>query len=710
MVVWCNYCSLPIDTSSALQCQDCNAYVHISCIHGEKPSSLEGDMLFDLRCKNCGSDDEGEEVKRMRITWVQAIHLALYNLAVRESGRQGFFRWKDDICGFIHSNWNSLFPTKPMTNNWRSTVAGTLSVYCPKLFKSGQGLFNETGWWSLLEVKPPPRSYGENVKAKAKTKSKEVEQQSNMLQKVDFSFGRGKRKQKQTLSDDVKNAKNKDVKRNDEKPAKTRDIEITKRTKFDNDDIRMFKEEEKELIICKIEDQDEFLNMESTGDNIADFSISDDAGMGNSELILNNDPFSLLRVEEIGKSISANLIPEHPEELSSIEDPVKSDVVSETASEIAKAEPVSKEDVSQDSSQEQTKAKTRLAKSHTQVKPRLVPMNALQENEFLYRLNCYPRAIADNPAARRLQRKLKLRKLKREMSLPILNIDENVRERIRRSAPTGIDVTFTDELGREIPRASSEDQPRSSHTKNTSLHHPALQGVNVLERFQTNFKTNRRQQSEFFGSFLSRLVGRKDDADLRTIVSPYTHRLLKPYIRRDYDTKPLKLRLMNELLYYTHRFDQHWIQPCPSSIDYCYVQPHHIPAVNAMCGEFFWNGIDLSESLQYPDFSCVVLYRKLLIGFAFMVPDVKYNEAYISFVLVHPDWQKAGIGTFMIYHLVQTCMGKDVTLHVSASNPSMLLYQKFGFKAEEYILDFYDKYLPEHSNECKHAFFLRLQR
>lgn len=58
----------------------------------------------------------------------------------------------------------------------------------------------------------------------------------------------------------------------------------------------------------------------------------------------------------------------------------------------------------------------------------------------------------------------------------------------------------------------------------------------------------------------------------------------------------------------------------------------------------------------------------------------------------------------------QTCMGKDVTLHVSASNPAMLLYQKFGFKAEEYILDFYDKYYPVDSTECRHAFFLRLRR
>lgn len=61
----------------------------------------------------------------------------------------------------------------------------------------------------------------------------------------------------------------------------------------------------------------------------------------------------------------------------------------------------------------------------------------------------------------------------------------------------------------------------------------------------------------------------------------------------------------------------------------------------------------MSECLQYPDFSVVVLYKKVIIAFGFMVPDVKYNEAYISFLLVHPEWRRAGIATFMIYHLIQ---------------------------------------------------------
>ena len=27
-------------------------------------------------------------------------------------------------------------------------------------------------------------------------------------------------------------------------------------------------------------------------------------------------------------------------------------------------------------------------------------------------------------------------------------------------------------------------------------------------------------------------------------------------------------------------------------IDYCYIQLHHVPAVNSICKEFFWSGID----------------------------------------------------------------------------------------------------------------------
>lgn len=59
------------------------------------------------------------------------------------------------------------------------------------------------------------------------------------------------------------------------------------------------------------------------------------------------------------------------------------------------------------------------------------------------------------------------------------------------------------------------------------------------------------------------------------------------------------------------------------------------------------------ESLSYPDFTVVALYKKLVIGCGFLVPDVSHNEAYISFLAVRKEWQRAGIASFMLYHLVQ---------------------------------------------------------
>lgn len=54
-------------------------------------------------------------------------------------------------------------------------------------------------------------------------------------------------------------------------------------------------------------------------------------------------------------------------------------------------------------------------------------------------------------------------------------------------------------------------------------------------------------------------------------------------------------------------------------------------------------------------------------------------------------------------------MTRDITLHVSPNNPAMILYQKFGFRIEEFVKNFYEHYIPAESNLSKHAFFLRLR-
>lgn len=65
--------------------------------------------------------------------------------------------------------------------------------------------------------------------------------------------------------------------------------------------------------------------------------------------------------------------------------------------------------------------------------------------------------------------------------------------------------------------------------------------------------------------------------------------------RRDYESRPVKLRLLAEIRAYSHRKDPDWVPEPNAPIDYCYVRPNHIPSVNAMCHDSFWPGkIDAS--------------------------------------------------------------------------------------------------------------------
>lgn len=99
------------------------------------------------------------------------------------------------------------------------------------------------------------------------------------------------------------------------------------------------------------------------------------------------------------------------------------------------------------------------------------------------------------------------------------------------------------------------------------------------------------------------------------------------------------------------------------SIDYVHLRPEHVIQINLMCRQHFWAGIDISECLQYPDYSLVALYRKLIIGFAFLVPNTSHKEAYLSFIFVHPDWrtikntqfnnENVSIAQYMLYYLIQ---------------------------------------------------------
>ncbi|XP_039277872.1 cysteine-rich protein 2-binding protein [Nilaparvata lugens] len=304
----------------------------------------------------------------------------------------------------------------------------------------------------------------------------------------------------------------------------------------------------------------------------------------------------------------------------------------------------------------------------------LIPLNQYDEHVLLEDLETTVKMVPKEKLDRSvypLYSKLKLRRLKRSKGCSYFNFDDYLRsyhERKRMRKGKRID-------SEEATKVKSDPSPRDGIEENT-------------------------------------LLSRGIYPDVDFVCSQYTNRTLKPFIWRDTSCRPPYLKVLHELK------SKRGVETGPSnsdfisgdSIDYSYLKPQHIQTINNLCCRYFWPGINVTDSLQYPDFSCVALYKKLIVGFAFLEPDFSATETYLTFLFTRPQWRGAGIATFMIYHLINTCVGKDITLHVAADNPAVILYQKFGFKVEQFIQNFYDKYIPIDNQGCKHALFLRLSR
>ncbi|XP_024085640.1 cysteine-rich protein 2-binding protein [Cimex lectularius] len=192
----------------------------------------------------------------------------------------------------------------------------------------------------------------------------------------------------------------------------------------------------------------------------------------------------------------------------------------------------------------------------------------------------------------------------------------------------------------------------------------------------------------------------------------FTDRILAPVIYQDFEIEPPLLKLHAELrIKVKEKFPNLELPKVKKyPVNYLYVDKDHIPVINALAKLHFWDGIDTSIALKYPEFSCVVTYRKIVIGFSFIAPGNHLNEAYINYLLVRPKWRNCGIGKMILYHLIQSCKTWDITLHVSPTNPALVLYHKFGFKSNLLLRQFYEMYAQTDSNESNHSFLMKLER
>ncbi|XP_068177654.1 cysteine-rich protein 2-binding protein [Antennarius striatus] len=689
-------------------CDCCHKWVLTAHLRGDQPSYLKGDNFFKFVCGDCGEDGK-ESFERMRLTWQQVVMLAMYNLSLEGTGRQGYFRWKEDICAFIGRHWSFLLGTRKKTSTWWSTVAGCLSVGSPAFFRSGAQEFGEPGWWKLVQNRPPtlrPAADKSTPKTKASRPPLEPTITVGGLRKrrggnpVESAMQLKEKRSRTQEAKDIRRA---------QKEAGGEPSPAPTPSKAGG---RMAgRRPEPVLEKGEVVDFSSLSSSDRTPLTSPSPSPSPDFSAPGTPASHSATPSLLSEADLIPDVMPPQALFHDDEELEGegMIDPGMELLPPPGASMATrqKLRPpvprVKQEADSEDCDGRQgdddleepppggAERRRGPRPERAESRPPLTSLSLYEERRLLRRLDACPLALAVTPPGLRLHRKLLLRQAKRQRGLPLLDVD--------RALSAALSLVG----GLYGPR---EAGPLPGCTVGRGF--TGGQERRILDRFQTH-EAVLRGPPPHAASFCHRLMG-ADGGQEQSVRSPYTARLLKPYIRRDYESRPLKLRLLEEIRAHPHRTDPDWVAPSPAPIDYCYVRPAHIPSVNAMCHHSFWPGVDLSECLQYPDFSVVALYRRVVVGFGFMVPDVSFNQAYISFLLVHPEWRGAGIGTFMVYHLIQTCMGKDVTLHVSASNPAMLLYQRFGFRAEEYILDFYDKYYPPDSTECRHAFFLRLRR
>ncbi|KAH7984894.1 hypothetical protein HPB51_026897 [Rhipicephalus microplus] len=653
------------------------------CLKSSNRSTLVGDLFFKLTCDRC-SPDNVEVLERLKMQWIQVIMLTLYNLHVSgTSGKLGYFRWREHICSFIDKHWTTFFGDRKRTATFRGTVAGVLSSGCPLLFQSGWSKLGENGWWTLTTMKPPsPADFEGPTTLLAmcrKAKMAPVVTVEETLPVLDTPRRRNAAsslqaamhlKERRALikppckevgpyfltffcavsifTQPVVDSCNSDMP--DKIHIKTEPVDTgddtTTSSSFDMHDSLMTPEDFHQRLTE--------LGLDEMEDGLLPVKVE-----AEDDEALDLEDFDVQEAATMDASYFGVQSPKVEDivgilntdgNVAATEEVVAGNMDDDEGSMMSiKEEPVS--DAESSSTETSHSRASGTAKKHRMDERGL--QATIKEEAAPKKPKCVPMSIYEEH-----QLLSQIEKYAQKISLP------PEAQRLRRKLlvrqikrARNIPVFDLDALADQLSRQPHKDS----------------QQVTI---------GTARMGAQSHVSFVTRILGLEEE-QLECIVSPYTQRF-----REESVTQPA---------------EQH-------PIDFCYVRPQHIPVVNAMCRTFFWPGIDLSESLQYPDFSCVAMYRKLVVGFAFMVPDVKFNEAYIPFIFTHPEWRRSGIAKFMLYHLIQTCMGKDVTLHVSATNQAVLLYQKFGFKVEELILDFYDKYFPADSKECKHAMFLRLSR
>ncbi|KAI9475279.1 transcription factor, contains a PHD finger motif [Coemansia sp. RSA 989] len=194
----CSYCeNNSAESLKTVPCLECGSRCHIDCIKCTarfKSKILLGDDFFHFKCFKC--TDGNERFRRYHLSWVDVVHITLFNLTHNPSvrpvgidaanqfgGEHGpqeygdsrvYFHYKADVARFIDQHW-SYFWTKSRGETWINSASSALSTNSTEnvpedgRFESGKAKYNRNGMWALTDDLRFPSSYDSLQQQKTRT-------------------------------------------------------------------------------------------------------------------------------------------------------------------------------------------------------------------------------------------------------------------------------------------------------------------------------------------------------------------------------------------------------------------------------------------------------------------------------------------------------------------------------------------------------------
>lgn len=295
----------------------------------------------------------------------------------------------------------------------------------------------------------------------------------------------------------------------------------------------------------------------------------------------------------------------------------------------------------------------------------------------------------------RLRAKLQLAKRKDELKLPQFDIDALLGKQLKDDI-----LRVSKEEGER--RDNEEDVvPRESSTED----HDELQLLIAMAQDEKSVGFAGARGDQTPQTLINKLQG----------VVPLRKEPLK-VLWRDYVTRPPMKNILSQLSQSRHSpYMRPSTTPTDVPIEYVWFQKNrHALQTNELLRRNLYPGIDISDEHE----GIIAMYGRKVVGCCFM--DTSAKSCYIMYLAVESGWQRSGIGKQLIYLALLQNPTKEFSVHCQALNwRAMATFTSLGFKAEQFCVGFYDKYVPwklgdapnEWNTSCtRNAFLMKLRQ